>query len=112
MMDGVPYDIDFFQDFSALRIDGCPIKNIPAGGIIESILNPKSETVICTAYDDTPSRESYERRQRLWETMEKYSKEEKKREKKWKKGKMKRKENAKRLWDEMDSGEFFLKNRR
>lgn len=112
LIDGVPYNIDFFQNFSTVRIDGRPIENVPVDEIIESILNPESETIAYAAYDNTPSWESYQRDQEFWEAVDKFEKKERKREKKWKKGKKKRKENAKRLWAEIDSGEFFLKDRR
>lgn len=102
LIDGVAYDINFFQNFSARRIDGCPIEDIPVIDIIESILNPKTETVICAAYDNTPSWESYQRSQRLWEAVDKHNKEERKREKKWKKGRKKRHERAKRFMKEID----------
>lgn len=103
LIDGVPYNIDFFQNFSTVCIDGRPIENIPVGEIIESILNSESETITYAAYDNTPSWESYQREQDFWEAVDKFEKKERKRDRKWKKDSKKRHKRAEHFWNEIDS---------
>lgn len=103
LIDGVPYNIDFFQNFSTVCIDGRPIENIPVGEIIESILSSESETITYAAYDNTPSWESYQREQDFWEAVDKFEKKERKRDRKWKKDSKKRHKRAEHFWNEIDS---------
>lgn len=102
LMDGILYHIDFYQDFSDICIDEQPIENISVSDIIESILNPETEIKTCVVCDETPSWESYQRKQKIWEAVDKFAKKERDREKKWKKDRKKRHKRAKRFWNEID----------
>lgn len=106
LMDGVVYDIDFFQDFSSVWIHEHPIKDFSVSDLIKLIDNHKN---LFTTEHYTPTAEDYRRSQELWEQFDEYEQETKRREAKWKKGKKKRKKRVKRFWKEIDSGEYFLK---
>jgi hypothetical protein len=95
LIDGIPYNINFEQDFSKVCLDGYPITDIPVTSIIESIGKSKAETEAeirtepWTCNVNKPivySAEDYRRNQEFRELIDKHSKEEeRKREKKWKK---------------------------
>lgn len=102
LTDGILYHIDFYQDFSVICMNGRPIENISVSDIIESILNHETEIITCAVCDETPSWESYQSKQKIWEAVDKFSKEERDREKKWKKDRKNRHKRAKRFWKEVD----------
>ena len=84
LWDGIPYDINFFQDFSALSLEGVQLSSISVSAIIEAIplLSDEVLEYPVTAY---PSGERHRTSTELWESVEKYEKDERKREKKWEK---------------------------
>lgn len=109
LVDGIPYFIDFAQDFSNICLNGCQIEDMSIDDIVRSI-NPENKVSDVTSY--TPSGEDYRRSQKFWddfyESERKREKHEKKLEKKWNKNKMKRKRRAKWLLEDIDSGLYFV----
>ncbi len=88
LMDGIPYNIDFFQDFSKPRLDGWRITTIPAPTLIEAIDIPISKAAILPAGNipqETDESSSYNRRQMFWDEIEEHEKEDRRRAKKWRK---------------------------
>lgn len=85
MIGGIPYDIDFFQDFSTARIGEYSFDAIPISSIIETITSPQNEA----ADSFIPSAEDYRHSQEFWEGFDKHCEKERKREAKWKKRKEK-----------------------
>jgi len=95
LIDGILFDIDFDQDFSAVYLNSQPITDIPATSIIEFLSNPKSGS---QKFDgNTPIRYAVKEDEDFWKMVDKYEKKEKKLEKKWKKDKPKRKKTLKRI---------------
>lgn len=84
LLDGVPYDINFFRDFSQLYLDGLRIVDIPVLAIIQAIDIQPDRISENSAMSD-PSGEGHRESQKFCEWFEKYEKDERKREKKWKK---------------------------
>lgn len=93
-MDGVPYTIDFYQDFSRAILGNADNKMcIPE--IVEEIINPN---VIDVGQQNDPlCLENRQRSEEFWGHVSKMWSKEKKREKKWKK--YKRKVTAKQAID-------------
>lgn len=88
LMGGIPYDIDFFQDFSKLCLDRLRITTIPATTLIEAIYIPPSKAAILPAGNipqETDEPSSYMRSRMFWQEFEEYEKENRRREKKWRK---------------------------
>lgn len=112
LIDGIPYYIDFYQDFSAMRLNGHLVADLPVASIIEFISNLKAETEIYDVCNHTHSAKSYQRSQEFREALDNFNKKEKKLAKEWKRGKKNRTLDRKKLLDEIASGEYFLKNRR
>ena len=112
LIEGIPYDIDFDQDFSAICLNGQPITDMPVASIIGFLNNPKSGVQIldgsipihCTG-------EEYRCRQDFWEHFAKWEKKEKRREEKWKKGKAERKAYMNRVFRRLDDCDNLLKER-
>lgn len=113
LMAGCAYNINFDQDFSTVFFNGQPITDILVDSIIEFLNNPRIQLNI---YDVTNpgfrTAEDYRRSQEFEEALDEYIKKEKKCEIKWKKKRKKRKKDYKRLWKEIESGEYFWKGRR
>lgn len=82
LWDGISYDINFFQDFSELFLEGRAIADISVSEIIQAIPFPPDEVSEYPAAS-YPSAEDYRKSQELWESVKKYEEEERKREKKW-----------------------------
>lgn len=76
---GVPYDIDFLQDFSTIYLNNFPITDISVTDIIEFVgeFQDGFNSYVPTAKD-------YPCDQRFWEKADKYMRKERKREEKWK----------------------------
>lgn len=85
LMDGIPYGINFWDDFSDYYVHDCPIEEVPIPEIIEAILK-ESRDASPTNNDIFPT-SSYQQSQEFWNQMEKQSQKERKKEKKWKKRK-------------------------
>lgn len=83
LMDGIPYDIDFDQDFSSLCLNGQSITELPNSAIIEAIENFESAAMVS---DDShvPSVKEYQSSQKFRECLDKDSKRRKKADIKWK----------------------------
>ena len=75
LMDGVPYRIDFFQDFSVMLKDGEPALIVDA----RIVMQPVVKTV-----DTYVSTEERKRTLELFKQADKYVEQERKREEKWK----------------------------
>lgn len=75
LMDGIPYMIDFFQDFSYLLTDGEPALICDAHVIIQSE-GEKADTY--------PALEEWQRTMELFKQADKIVKQEQKREERWK----------------------------
>lgn len=113
LIDEIPYNIDFYQDFSAIYLNEHLIIDMSVASIIEFINKPKTDVGIDYAHSPTTlSATSYHSSQEFKKALNKFSKKEKKAEEKWKKDKKKRAKNSAKLFAEIDSGEYFLKNRR
>lgn len=85
LMDGIPYGINFCDDFSGCYVYGRPIEEFSVPEIIEAIFKgPKDASP--TNNDIFPT-SSYRQSQEFWNQMEKQFKKERKMEKKWKKRK-------------------------
>lgn len=82
-MDGVPYIIDFYQDFSTVTLENSENRIcIPEiiEEIIEEIMNPRMIDVQQQSYN--PSLEERRQSQEFWNCIAKAEKKERKREKK------------------------------
>lgn len=111
-MDGIPYDINFKQNFSTMYYDGQLIMNLPVSYIIETIDNPEANMIVFDVNNYLPSGEEYRCSIEFKEQFEEFTKKEKKDKQKWKRNKKKRQANTKRLLKEIDNGKFFIKDRR
>ena len=110
LIDGILYDIDFHQDFSAISLNGKPMTDMPIDSIIELINNFEAGNKICVFESNVvPSAEEYRRSREFWEWFENYNKKERKREEKWKKDRKKRIKRFKQTLNDMDSGLYFVK---
>lgn len=58
LLDGVPYSIDFRQDFSTWSIDGCIITDIPVSALLDAIVVSPRRDIAYTTYTLLPERES------------------------------------------------------
>lgn len=96
LMDGVPYLIDFFQDFSAMLRDGEPALIVDA----RIVRQPVEKTV--NAYVLTEERQ---RTLEFFEQVDKYAKQERKREEKWKK---KQKRDGRSKKERQRDAEYFF----
>ena len=113
LIDGVFYSLDFYQDFSTMRLNGHLIRNMIVFSIIEFINSPNFKPLLQDGYNSaTHSAMAYQRSQEFQEAFNKFNKKEKKLARKWEKNKKKRALDRERLLLEIDSGEYFLKNRR
>lgn len=81
-IDGVPYTIDFYQDFSTVALENSK-NGICIPEIIEEIMNPRMINVQQQSYN--PSLEERQRSMKFWDLVERERKKEIKAEKKWKK---------------------------
>lgn len=81
-IDGVPYAIDFYQDFSTVVLENSE-NGICIPEIIEEIMNPRMINVQQQSYN--PSLEERQRSMEFWDLVERERKKEIKAEKKWKK---------------------------
>jgi hypothetical protein len=110
LIDGIPYNIDFYQDFSTIRLDGHPITDMPIASIIKAINSPKVESKVYDAHV-TYSAKGYQHSQEFGKQVDKFTEQEKTLEKEWKKGKKKRALDMEQLLSEIDSGEYFVKGK-
>lgn len=88
LMGGIPYDIDFFQDFSKLCLDRLRITTIPATTLIEAIYIPPSKAAILPAGNipqETDEPSSYNHSQMFWDEIKELEKEDRRRAKEWRK---------------------------
>lgn len=83
LLDGVPYDINFSQNFSVIHVGGRVLADITVLEITMAILNPPSVSVPLPA--PYPSFEEQDRSRRFWAGVEKQQKEDQKRKEKWRK---------------------------
>lgn len=107
LMDGIPFDIDFSQDFSKVFLNGQPIIDMAISVIISSITSVADTEKISVPYN----MDNYDSVLTKWEfdqMLEEHEKENRKAERKWKKDKKKRKKRCKKLWEEIEDGTFFL----
>ena len=112
LCDGIPYDIDFAQDFSTIYLDGQLLADMPFTSIIEATSNHQTVDEIFDARNHVPcTAESYRRSRELWEQVDKFTKDERKREIKWEKNRKKRQRDYERLQEEIESCEYFLRDR-
>lgn len=81
-MDGVPYTIDFYWDFSTAVL-GNPDNKMCVQEIVEEIMNPK--VIDVGRQSDTLCLEDRRQDEEFWRGMDKMIKKEARREKKWKK---------------------------
>lgn len=81
---GIPYNINFYQDFSTQYLDGWRIVETPVSEIIQAIVISPDEI---PEHSDVgyPSRGDYLKSQELWDYLEKQEKKNRKREKKYRK---------------------------
>lgn len=110
LIDGIPFDIDFSQDFSKVFLNGQVIADMAISEIIASIVRSADTENIPVPYDMN----NYDSGLTKWEfneMLEDHEKESRKAELKWKKDKKKRKECHKKLWEEIEDGSFFLNNK-
>lgn len=110
LIDGIPFDIDFSQDFSRVFLNGQVITDIAISEIIASIVGAADTENIPVPYDIN----NYDSGLTKWEfneMLEEHKKESRKAEMKWKKNKKKRKKRCKKLWEEIEDGSFFLDNK-
>ena len=113
LIDGLPYNINFYQDFSTMRLNGHLVIDMPVSSIIEFINSPNTKFSLYDVCNPaTHSAKAYQCSQEFRETFNKFNKKEKKLARKWKKNKKKRAPVSKKVFSEIDSGEYFLKNRR
>lgn len=84
LLDGVPYDINFSQDFSQLYLDELRITDIPVSAIIQAIVTQPDGISENSVASDLSGKEYRESRE-FYEWLEKYEKDERRREKKWRK---------------------------
>lgn len=82
LWDGVPFDINFSQDFSVACIDGRALTGIPMDEVFRALLNPLSAPALSPVLP--LSFEEQERSRMFWADIEKQEKKERKRKLKWK----------------------------
>lgn len=107
LIDGIPFDIDFSQDFSKVFLNGHAITNMAISEIVASIASVADTENIPAPY----VMNNYDSGLTKWEfneILEKHEMESRKAERKWKKDKKKRKKRCKELWEEIEDGSFFL----
>lgn len=95
LIDGVPYDINFFQDFSNARFNGRVLTDYTMHEFLMDFLNPLSVSV--PPPSPYPSFKGQEYMRQLCADIEKQEKKERKRAKKWRKKRPKPK-NGKEAW--------------
>ena len=105
-IDGVPYNIDFYQDFSTVTL-GDFDNGMCISEIVGEIINPK--VIDIRQEDDTPYLISRQQSEDFWSLVDKEEKKEAKREKKWKKHHKKvstkqARKNLNRIYKEMMGG--------
>ena len=88
LIDGIPYDIDFFQDFSNMYQTGRSIEDIPVEEIIDTLINFQNDAVVTYI----PTAEDYRKSEMFWEDFDEYCEIERKEMRKWKKRKGKPKD--------------------
>ena len=87
-MDGIPYDINFFQDFSSMYVEGLLLTGVLVTNLIEAIDYLVSKTASPSAgYFPQKGNDRYvsESSHFDWDYFEEQQKRERKQEKKWKK---------------------------
>jgi len=110
LIDGIPFDIDFYQDFSKVFLNGQAITDMPISEIVASIASVPGTENVPVPYD----KNNYDSGLTKWEfreILEEYEKENRKAELKWKKDKKKRKKRGKKLWEGIEDGSYFLNDR-
>ena len=99
LLEGIPYDIDFDQDFSAIYLGDQPILDMPVAYVIEFL--DKGIQIFDDSAPMLPTGEEYRRRREFWKVIDKNVKKDikrrEKREKKWERGKEERKEYMNRI---------------
>lgn len=85
LTDGAAFDIDFFQDFSNLSWQGCPVKKIPIQALIIAIIKLEKEKTTYPVEKHISSAEERERSQEFWTEIDEYQRKERKLEKKYNK---------------------------
>lgn len=83
MIDGIPYDIDFFQDFSNVYQTGRSIEDIPVEEIIGTLINFQNNAAVTYI----PTAEEYRKSEIFWENFDHYCEKERREIRKWKKRK-------------------------
>lgn len=81
-IDGVPYNIDFYHDFSTVTLENFN-NRMCISEIFEEIMDPK--TIDVRLEDDTLYLKDRQQSEDFWSLVDKEEKKEAKREKKWKK---------------------------
>lgn len=102
LIDGIPYDIDFFQDFSNVYQTGRSIEDIPVEEIIDTLINFQNDAVVTYI----PTAEDYRKSEMFWEDFEEYCEKERRDIKKWKKrkGKPKSIKEAEKIFNDIVEG--------
>ena len=85
LMDGIPYGINFCDDFSEYYVYERPIEEVPIPEIIEAILKESRDA--SPTDNDIFTTSNYQQSQKFWNQMEKQSQKDYKKEKKRKKRK-------------------------
>ncbi len=110
LIDGIPYNIDFYQDFSTIYLNEELLIKMSIASIIEFINNHKTEIEVSDVHKPIAfSYNSYHESLEFWKIVDKFTKKEKKLAIEWENGKKKRVKDGKKLFAEIDSGEYFLK---
>ena len=110
LIDGIPFDIDFSQDFSKVCLNGHTITNMAISEIVAYLASVADTENVPVPYD-TNNHDSGLTQWKFNEMLEKCEKENRKTTRKWKKDKKKRREHCKELWEEIENGSFFLNSK-
>lgn len=117
LIDGVLHDINFSQDFARVCLNGQPIAEIATESIINfiKISDRLGSHVGVNIFDVSnyipDTAETVQFRKNLFKQASKTARKEAEREERWKRNKRNRQLDAEELWDEIESGEYFLKGR-
>ena len=83
LIDGIPYDINFFQDFSNVYQTGRSIEDIPIEEIIDTLITFQNDAAVTYI----PTAEDYRKSEMLWEEFDEYCEKERREIRKWEKRK-------------------------